>query len=576
MQNKRKYLTNLKLLNIINLIKKNNINRVKYDKGDYIGKYKYNVPANKEWFNSIYTFNKDTIKLLPRNDSTIMNIIKSYFYMFNKTLEDIKIKRVSRFIITRRRSGNKIWVSKPELKHTNDKITITLYVYNKEYNTYIKNLSKLPLTGGIREIVYSRKAIVSFSQQVNILNQFFKNKISNDSVNYGKIRNKIMKLFHYLKKNKNLQHKDKLNFKINERALRLLKKLSIRKSRFIYKIKKSYNKSIKRGFGNFSFTKKKISDTEKFVYYKNLKLLFLNDFKNKYNLKKINYKKINSFFILNNKIINNTKYLGPKYINICKKILRENMTLYKYILESIYNLKKINFSEIRLIKEINYIKYKQLLLFNKFKFKSNFLIPLKRILKKIYIKEIEFNIISLKNFHLSGNILSQIVLNKIKNRKNNPLIVLDKTLRKIKTPVLNKKTIKRVNTRFVGIQNLILKNHINTQCKKDYINNFLKTNYIFKMPLNNSIDDMIIKNIEKKTISGIFLKVSGRITRRIIAERSTYKFRHVGTLKNVNSSFKGLSSVVLRGNEKPNVENTFLNSKNIIGSFGLKGWVASY
>ena len=152
---------------------------------------------------------------------------------------------------------------------------------------------------------------------------------------------------------------------------------------------------------------------------------------------------------------------------------------------------------------------------------------------------------------------------------------MDKTLRKIKTPVLNKKTVKRVNTRFVGVQNLILKNHINILYKEDYLNKFLKTNRI-KLSLNNNIDDLIIKNIEKKIISGIFLKVSGRITRRIIAERSTYKFRHVGTLKNVNSSFKGLSSVVLRGNDKPNVENTYLNSKNIIGSFGLKGWVASY
>ena len=633
------------MLNIIKLKKKDDISRVKLDKGDYIGRYKYNVPSNKEWFNSAYAFNKNTLKLLPSNDNIIIAIIKSYFYMFNKKLENIKAKHKHRSIRFRRQSGNKIWVSKPEIKHTNDKTAITLYVYNKEYNTYLKKLSKFPLTPGIRKIKYYYNAIISFSKQINILNELLKNKINLD-LNYNIVIYKINKLFRYLnikKKKANLRNRSNYKFKgvtplkekllkskpirltrlkkillkykfihltrlkkillkyklagvtrlkkrlvklkllnltvlkkrllvsKSERVRRLKKRLFKRKIFFVNKLQNLYKESIGRGLGYFSF--KNIKKTDNF---KDIEFFFILEMANFFN-KNINLKKINKRLLsLSKESINIVKYMGPKYINICINFIKKNLFLYEHIVKSKYIQDKINISKKKLKKEINYIKYKQLLLFNKLKFKNTFLIPLKIIIQKIYNKEIEFNIISLKNLHLSGNILSQIVLSKIKNRNNIPLSVLYKTLRKIKTPILNKRTIKRVDTRFVGIQNIILNNHTNTMSKEDYLNNFIKINNINSLDWKTNIDDMVIKNTEKKIISGIFLKVSGRITRRIIAERSTSKFRHVGTLKNVNSSFKGLSSVVLRGNDKANVENTILKSKNIIGSFGLKGWVASY
>ena len=41
--------------------------------------------------------------------------------------------------------------------------------------------------------------------------------------------------------------------------------------------------------------------------------------------------------------------------------------------------------------------------------------------------------------------------------------------------------------------------------------------------------------------------------------------------ENTLSSVKGYSSVLLRGNFKPNLQYTKLNSKSRIGSFGVKG-----
>jgi hypothetical protein len=51
--------------------------------------------------------------------------------------------------------------------------------------------------------------------------------------------------------------------------------------------------------------------------------------------------------------------------------------------------------------------------------------------------------------------------------------------------------------------------------------------------------------------------------------------RWKGGLKNVDSSFKGLSAVMLRGIVKSNVQYSLINSKTRNGAFGIKGWVGS-
>jgi hypothetical protein len=49
----------------------------------------------------------------------------------------------------------------------------------------------------------------------------------------------------------------------------------------------------------------------------------------------------------------------------------------------------------------------------------------------------------------------------------------------------------------------------------------------------------------------------------------------LGGLKNVDSSFRGLSTIMLRGYHKSNVQYTIINSKNRNGAYGVKGWVSS-
>jgi hypothetical protein len=75
-------------------------------------------------------------------------------------------------------------------------------------------------------------------------------------------------------------------------------------------------------------------------------------------------------------------------------------------------------------------------------------------------------------------------------------------------------------------------------------------------------------------MGGIRLEAKGRLTRRFTASRSVFKIKWKGSLKNIDSSYKGLSSMILRGHIKPNVQHSIINSKTRNGAFGIKGWIS--
>jgi hypothetical protein len=72
-------------------------------------------------------------------------------------------------------------------------------------------------------------------------------------------------------------------------------------------------------------------------------------------------------------------------------------------------------------------------------------------------------------------------------------------------------------------------------------------------------------------VTGFRLEARGRLTKRYTASRSLLKVKYKGNLLNIDSSLKGLSSVLLKGNLNSNLQHTKLASKSRIGSFGIKG-----
>jgi hypothetical protein len=209
---------------------------------------------------------------------------------------------------------------------------------------------------------------------------------------------------------------------------------------------------------------------------------------------------------------------------------------------------------------------KQIIRLNTLKYKSTFITPLKSFIKRIYNKNINFNIINLKSYHLDSDILTQIISIKAKERKNKIAKILRRSLLKVNVPSINKITIQKKKNKVNKIQNLRVKEDLNIDTT--LYSNFLPIDFI-KIDLN------ILNNLKYKNISGIRLEASGRLTKRFTAQRSIFKLKYKGTLKNIDSSYRGLSSPLKRNHVRPNIQYSYVNSNNRIGAFGIKGWISS-
>jgi Mitochondrial ribosomal protein (VAR1) len=397
---------------MLNLFKLYNNSKIKFEKKKLNLQEKHNKhhpAAVREWNNSIYVFNKNTLDLIPQATELATKLIKSYFNLYNLKLER-KIRSNKLLRRLRKLSSNKIYVSNGEFKHTNNKVVITLYLFNR--------------------------------QKLNI-------------------EKKIRKGFFKAWSNQDVLHKRWLL--LEAKALQSIKKWNQKKFVLI-NIMGSYIKN------------KQIFD------YKGL-----------------------------------SKYIIIFYKKLLKKSL-DKYFLHKY--------------------------YQQLIFINKSKFNYNYLQYLKKCLEKIYNKNVEFNLVNLRRFYLNSDVLSESITLKIRKNRRKLLKFLNTLKRKVK--VHNKKNI----------------------YYKPILN---KLNNVEKKYL----EEVIIRDIKYKHVTGFRLETSGRLTRRYTASRSVSKLRYKGNLLNIDSSYRGVSSVLLKGNLKSNLQYTKLKSKTRIGSFGIKGWISS-
>lgn len=374
---------------------------------------RYFPPVSREWINSIYVFNKNSIKNFPMYDIKINFLIRSFFNLqFNHKF------LLKKYISYRKRlkSFNKIFASKAEVKHTNNKAILTVYVYNRE-------------------------------------------KIS------------------------------------------LLKKIK--------KLRKSF------------------------------------------------YKKVR-WLIIENKIL--FGLYNPRYSTI--KCIKGN--------------KLLLYSDLQLLR-----KFKLRLILNKYKFEEKLLHKLKNFLIKYYNKKIEFNIVNIKSVVFHSDFFTKILTSKFKKKKNNILRVMNTVLNKAVLPKVNRiieRSLEKKNFnilenkyKYMNISFLLKKNNLSELLNKLYYsiidhNNFNKDYF--------KIYEIIFNSINYKNMSGIRLEAKGRLTKRYRADRSVFKVKWKGGLRNIDSSYKGLSSVNMRGYAKPNVDYSIFTSKRRIGAFAVKGWIS--
>ena len=481
---------------------------------------RYFPPSTQEWFNSIYSYDNNYIKGITVLDKNLSSLIKSYFnFYFNKKL--LFNKRV--VTISRRLAIKKIFVSKAELKHSSSKVIITLYVYNEERRILarkIKRMESILFASTKLPIAIEKDRVLSLKEKLDIIED----------------------------------EKENISFEKWLKTLTLL-----------------ISEEIKVENNNLIYIKKIIDRNKKQLEIETLEksLDFLKKISTTCEYDIISYK---------------------YYKDIYKKFI--NKTL--------------------LEKEIMTISYYKLLLnLNLFKFEDNFFLKFKPLISKIYNKEIEFNIVNLKAVYLNSDIFTQAISLKLKNRNNRLLKVLRTFLYMVKLPKvniireqfnyvsykelwINKVKNLKINSLFIPIQNKGIEYKNKDSLNKLLFNSFnspdifvenakygnkseqYKEGKYNKFSVSTTINllNYVLNSLKSKTMGGVRLEAKGRLTRRFTASRSVFKIKWKGSLKNINSSYKGLSSVILRGYIKSNIQYSIVNSKTRNGAFGLKGWIS--
>lgn len=102
-----------------------------------LGQTKHNPPANKEWVNSVYAYNKNNLRSLAVKDSMANKLIKSYFNLsVEKTIA--RSKRMRSLI--RKSTIKRLFASNLEIKQTNDKVIVTVYTFDREKQFLLRKL----------------------------------------------------------------------------------------------------------------------------------------------------------------------------------------------------------------------------------------------------------------------------------------------------------------------------------------------------------------------------------------------------------------------------------------------------
>jgi len=184
------------------------------------------------------------------------------------------------------------------------------------------------------------------------------------------------------------------------------------------------------------------------------------------------------------------------------------------------------------------------------------------------IKTVDFNILG--NRYKTDNVISIVNINNNLDKLLNKWYLLI-NLYKLNNNLWNKKNLIDVAQTCLGLK--ILRSELMSKkfSTKDQLNSFWANTKNKNLELLNYI---LFNKIKYKDMAGIRLEIKGRLTKRYRADRALYKVKWKGGLKNIDSSFRGLSGVKFRGFTNSNVEYSLRTSKRRIGSFAVKGWIS--
>nr|YP_010371636.1 ribosomal protein S3 [Exserohilum rostratum]UOU81290.1 ribosomal protein S3 [Exserohilum rostratum] len=374
---------NDKSLNTNYIIEKNNKIQSNSERDEY-NNIIFHSSSSKEWLSSVYSYNKSYLKSLISKDAVLNTLLRSYCNMLQDKIKILFKRRRDNKV---RYSANKIYASRAELKHTNTKLFITLYLYNKQKSSIEWFILKILVLVKYRKLILYRDKIFLdgglIAKGSKIFSEYLTPKRLED-----------FRLF--------LAEKQKVGGKkifLEDRSEKFSIHTRLESIRWFHKSK------VKTGF---------------VPNHKNrIPSLLKNNF---FIFRKWNM----AFFKTNNNLI---RYF---LVNLRRKYLKlSNIPSYNIrLLKKLVRLQKILFNSLKLLN------------FNKSKFNSlnlnlrNF--GLISLIEKLYNKKVEINLVELKSIHLNSDVFSSAVALKLRDRKNKAVRVLRKAiLQMVRVPDLH-------------------------------------------------------------------------------------------------------------------------------------------
>ena len=201
-KSKKSYKTDIARSNIEN-------NKENPDRGtlnlNFVRNIKHYPPAIKEWLNSTYMYS-NLNKGFPVLDMMVSKLIRGYFNLYNNKIRTkIRKHRSRRYEIRRaRRFLNRILLSRAELKHSNDRVVVTLYVYNIVQKYLMNKIKNIPAIFKLKS-GSSDKAKGTLVKEINKAKLYMTNKTSKASAHIKYKLNNKKKGFYLLNKAKNIE-----------------------------------------------------------------------------------------------------------------------------------------------------------------------------------------------------------------------------------------------------------------------------------------------------------------------------------------------------------------------------------
>lgn len=593
---KEKVIPSIFKRNVKNNLKLRPFNDIISDVGDI----QYFPAWSKEWRNSVYHYNSNLIKNFPIYDINIVKIIKSYFNIYFNNLF-LKYKHV----LNRRRrlSFNKIFFARPEIKHTNSKGIVTLYTFNRE---------NLPLIQKIRMVSFliwkltcllgsGKQSTIKLPINIKVLNPEWRTTYSKYLKEIS-LKSSLNNEYKYMSKRKFI-------YTLGQLVCQKLYELKIKK--WVWLLHDCPIETYTMHYRGY------LNKLEKVFFKFNIILVIMKD----QNLLQDFYAYFSALKTSKVKAKEQANYLVKYWLN-------EEFTIIR--------------------------NYKLKLNLNKYKFEEKFLGVLSNTLSKIYSKQIEFNIVNLKNIVFNTDLFTEISTKKLEKRNTRVSKIIHIMLNKAKLPRVNRiqekgRLIKNVNYNLIEnkYRTLDLKNILSHKLDLNQLLNNTYLNYVkdhfqpsvsgsgegdnkfYPLSLTKDISpydisnvllskendmsrlfsnyrwgktssyksilkfwksqvdyytkssslyyvlyNLIFNSIKYKNMGGIRMEIKGRLTPRYRADRSIFKLRWKGALKNIDSSYKGLPVRKSRGHLNPNVGYSIFTSKRRVGAFAVKGWIA--